>query len=94
MEHGNRIARPVGRLKIWPRGFTYFPKLLQEEIGIKGTGEEEVDYFIDANTVLLIRRGATLEEVLRGLDVLRDDLKLRASLNEPARKGRQPSRTT
>jgi len=68
--------RPVGKVKIHDeRGYAYLPKLLREEVGAKG--KDEIPFFIDANCVLLVRKGAKLEEILEGLEVLKKDLLLR-----------------
>lgn len=69
-------SRPVGEIAIHDeRGYAYFPKLIRREIGIEGKGR--VPFYLDANLVLLVRKEATREEILKGLDVLKEDLKLR-----------------
>jgi len=69
--------RPVGNIVIHdPRGYGYIPKIIRKEIGIEGKGA--IPFYIDANVVLLVRKDAGLKEILRGLDVLKDDLKLRS----------------
>jgi hypothetical protein len=68
--------RPVGVIKVTdPRGYGYLPKILRKEVGCEGKGE--IPFFIDANCVLLVRKDADLEEILKGLDVLKRDLMLR-----------------
>lgn len=68
--------RPSGEIAIYDeRGYAYFPQDVRREIGVEGKGR--VEYFKDANCVLLVRKGATKEEVLRGLKILWDDLDLR-----------------
>jgi len=58
-----------------PRGYAYLPKIVREEVGVEGKGE--IPFFINANCVLLIRKEATKQEILRGLEILKADLKLR-----------------
>lgn len=71
-----QTKRPSGEISIYdPRGYAYLPKDLRKEVGVEGKGK--VEYFKDANCVLLVRRGASKEEVLKGLGILRDDLDLR-----------------
>lgn len=68
--------RPAGEIVIYDsRGYGYYPSVLRKEIGISGTGR--APFFTDANCVLIVRRGATRKDVLKGIDVLREDLKLR-----------------
>ncbi len=70
-------VRPVGKVKIYDeRGYAYLPKLLRKEVGVEGN--DEIPFFIDANCVLMVRKGAKLEEILEGLEVLKKDLILRA----------------
>jgi len=68
--------RPHGKIKVLDdRGFSYLPKLLREEMNAeKG---DYIPFFINANTALLIREGTSREEVLKSLEVLKEDLKLR-----------------
>jgi hypothetical protein len=69
-------VRPLGRIKIFdPRGYAYLPKVLRNEVGAQGT--DDIKFFISANCVLLARKGASLDDLLLGLDVLKQDLKLR-----------------
>jgi len=68
--------RPVGRILVHdPRGYAYIPKIVRSEIGLEGIGE--ISFYLDANCVLLVREGASRNEVLKGLEVLKADLKLR-----------------
>jgi hypothetical protein len=48
---------------------------VRKELGIEGRGK--IPFFLDANVVLLIRKGASRGDILEGLDVLKQDLKLR-----------------
>ena len=72
--NSNKI-RPVGHLSTSEEGKCHIPAIIRKEIGIKGPGK--IPFYLDANCVLLIRLGATLDEVLAGLEVLREDIKLR-----------------
>lgn len=68
--------RPLGKILVHDeRGYAYIPKIVRKEIGLKGKGE--IPFYVDANCVLLVRKDATKEEILKGLDLLKDDLKLR-----------------
>lgn len=68
--------RPSGEIVIYdPRGYAYFGKDIQKELGINGKGR--VEYYKSANCVLLVRNGASRKDVLKGLDILKDNLKLR-----------------
>ncbi len=67
--------RPVGHLSTSKEGKSHIPSIIRSELGLKGPGQ--IPFFLDANCVLLIRLGATLDDVLAGLDVLREDIKLR-----------------
>ena len=68
-------VRPVGSFKTTESGKAHIPSIVRKELGIKGAGE--VPFYLDANCVLLVRSGSSLNDVLRGLDVLKADLKLR-----------------
>lgn len=70
----NKI-RPIGHLSTSEEGKCHIPAIIRKEVGLNGPGK--IPFYLDANCVLLIRLGATLEEVLAGLDVLKDDIKLR-----------------
>lgn len=69
-------ARPFGTIRILDRrGYAYIPKMLQAELGVKGKGD--VPFYVDANVVLLARKDVGTEEILKGLDLLKNELKLR-----------------
>lgn len=68
--------RPIGKILVHDkRGYAYIPKLVRKEIGLEGKGE--IPFYVDANCVLLVREDATKQDILKGLDVLKDDLELR-----------------
>jgi hypothetical protein len=68
--------RPVGEIKIVdPRGYAYLPKILRKEVN--ATGKTSISFFISANCVLLIRKGADLQRIIEGLEILKKDLILR-----------------
>jgi len=68
----------VGHLKIYDdRGYTYLPEVVREAVGAEG--RDRIPFYMSANCVLLTRKNATLEELLKGLDILREELKLRAA---------------
>lgn len=68
--------RAMGYIKIVDtHGGAYLPKRVREEVDAKY--KEQIPYFMNANSVLLIRKGATREDVLKGLDILKEDLQLR-----------------
>lgn len=68
--------RPIGKISIHDkRGYGYIPKIVRKEVGLEGKGK--IPFYLDANCVLLVRHGATKEEIMNGLDVLRDDINLR-----------------
>ena len=69
-------VRPHGKIKVLDnRGFSYLPVMLRRELDAKKG--DYIQFFINANTALLIRQGASREDVLKGLEILRDDLPLR-----------------
>lgn len=69
-------CRASGEINIHdPRGYAYFPENVRRDLGIEGKGK--IPFFKDANCVLLVRIGATRREVLKGIDILKADLKLR-----------------
>ena len=73
----SKRIRPMGVIRIFdPRGYSYLPKIIREELGTEG--RDEVPFFINANCVLLVRKGADLREIIEGLEVLKRDLLLRA----------------
>jgi bifunctional DNA-binding transcriptional regulator/antitoxin component of YhaV-PrlF toxin-antitoxin module len=49
---------------------------VRRELGVEG--KDGIPYYINANTVLLVRKGASKEDVLRSLDILKQDIELRA----------------
>ena len=68
--------RPIGEIVIHdPRGYAYIPKIVRKEVGIKGKGK--IPFYVDANVVLLVREDATKEDIIKGLEILKEDLKLR-----------------
>jgi len=79
----NNQIRPVGHIRVNDsRGYGYLPKVVRKEVGLEGKGK--IPFFLDANVVLLIRKGATREDVMKGLDILKEDLKLRWPENSEA----------
>jgi hypothetical protein len=82
MEKEKPNSRPVGHINIHdPRGYGFIPQIIRKELGIDGKGR--IPYFLDANIVLLIRKDATRQDILKGLDILKEDLKLRWKEEEP-----------
>jgi bifunctional DNA-binding transcriptional regulator/antitoxin component of YhaV-PrlF toxin-antitoxin module len=75
--------RPIGYLRTTREGKSHIPALIRREIGIQG--EDKIAFFLNANCVLLIRKGASLGDVLQGLDVLKQDLELRWSVEAKSR---------
>lgn len=70
--------RPHGYIKkIEKRGYAYIPKKLQDELGILQEETAEIPVFLNANVLFLVRKGAKRHEVLKGLEILVEDLKLR-----------------
>jgi hypothetical protein len=68
--------RPLGEIKIIdPRGYAYLPKILRKEVN--ATGKTSIPFFISPNCVLLIRKGADLQRIIEGLEILKKDLILR-----------------
>jgi len=68
--------RPSGVIVIYDtRGYAYFGKDIQNELAING--KCKVEYYKSCNCVLLIRNGASRKDILKGLAILRDELKLR-----------------
>lgn len=57
------------------RGYSYIPRIVRNELDIQGKGD--IPCYINANCVLLVRRGAEKDKVLQGLDVLKKDIELR-----------------
>lgn len=65
-----------GTLKISKKGVTYIPDELRND-GFNGN----VDYLAAAKTVILMRPGATLEEIEKSLRIALLDIKLRKGEN-------------
>lgn len=63
--------------KMDKRGFAYIPAKLQEELGIREDEKTKIPVYQNANILLMIRKGATKENVLRGIKILYDDIDLR-----------------
>lgn len=72
----NKNSRPIGQINIHdPRGYGFIPQIVRKELGIEGKGR--IPYFLGANIVLLVRKDANRRDILKGLDILKEDLKLR-----------------
>jgi len=68
--------RPIGEIVIHDeRGYAYIPKIVRKEIGLEGKGK--IPFYIDANVVLLVREKATRDDIIKGQDILKEDLQLR-----------------
>jgi len=68
--------RPIGKIVIHDeRGYAYIPKIVRMEIGLEGKGK--IPFYVDANVVLLVREKATRDDIIKGLDILKEDLQLR-----------------
>lgn len=63
--------------KLQKGGYFYLPKVIQTELGTWKKEKDKVPFVCDANCVLLIRKNAQRDEVLKGLAVLILDLELR-----------------
>lgn len=57
------------------RGYAHLPKQVREELNHKSRGK--IPYSVNANAVLLIRKGANKNQVLEGIDLLKKDINLR-----------------
>lgn len=84
---GKMMTSSVGNIKMNDsRGYTYLPRMLRDELGLdKVKAGDQVPFFLDAYCVLLVRKDATPEDVLKGLDILKQDLKLRVRRKAPKR---------
>ena len=72
----NEEKRPIGEIVIHDeRGYAYIPKIVRKEIGLEGKGK--IPFYLDANVVLLVRENATKQDIVKGLDILKEDLQLR-----------------
>lgn len=72
----NEDKRPIGEIVIHDiRGYAYIPKIVRKEIGLEGKGK--IPFYVDANVVLLVREKATRKDILKGLDILKEDIQLR-----------------
>ena len=73
---GGGKPRPLGSIKIVDeRGYAYLPRIVREELGVDG--KDEIPFIVDANCVLMVRKDATLEEIIEGLKIIMKDLELR-----------------
>lgn len=58
-------------------GYSYMPVGLQRELGIREDKTATVPVFINANVAVMIRKNAKKADVLKGLKILAEDIKLR-----------------
>ena len=76
----NKI-RPMGNIRILDeKGMSYIPVIVRRELGVEG--KDQIPFYINANCVLLVRKGASKEDVIKGLEILKGDIELR-SIEEP-----------
>jgi bifunctional DNA-binding transcriptional regulator/antitoxin component of YhaV-PrlF toxin-antitoxin module len=69
--------RPLGAIRLVDeRGYAYIPRIVREELGVKGRGD--IPFIVDANCVVLVRKDASLEDILEGLKIIMKDLELRS----------------
>jgi len=74
----DKFPRTLGMIKVHDkRGYAYIPKMIRDELGIEG--KDDIPFVVDANCVLLVRKGATLDSILKGLEILKKDLELRSA---------------
>lgn len=64
--------KPMGRLKISAAGKTHIPILIRKEIG-----RRDIPYIVGSKTALLFDSTASVEDILKSIDILRADLLLR-----------------
>jgi len=64
--------KPHGTFKISPGGGANIPSLIRKEID-----KEEISFVVDAKTAILFAHGTSLEDILKSIEVLKDDLVLR-----------------
>jgi len=68
--------RPVGSINIHDaRGYGFIPQIVRNELGVNG--KARIPFFLDANVVLLVRKDASRADVLKGIEILKEDLRLR-----------------
>jgi len=69
---------PHGKISIYHRGYGYIPPLLRKEL----KADREIPFFLDANVALLVRKGTSKEDVLRGLSALIKHLSVKWNIPE------------
>jgi hypothetical protein len=68
--------RPLGSIRIVDeRGYAYLPRIVRDELGVRG--KDEIPFIVNANCVLMIRKDASVEEIIEGLKIIIKDLELR-----------------
>jgi len=68
--------RPLGSIRIVDeRGYAYLPRIVRDELGVRG--KDEIPFIVNANCVLMIRKDASVEEIIEGLKIIMKDLELR-----------------
>jgi len=72
LARGKRL-KPVGYIRPTRTGNAHIPSIVRRELG----HPREIPFVMTAHTVLLIDPTKTPEEIIRSLDVLKEDLKLR-----------------
>lgn len=74
----DKFPRTLGTIKVHDKhGYAYIPKMIRDELGIDG--KDDIPFVVDANCVLLVRKGASLDSILKGIDILKKDLELRST---------------
>lgn len=67
--------RPVGYIRLTKTCKTHIPELIRRETETAPGGK--IPYIINASTILLYNPKLDLESLLKSIDILKEDLKLR-----------------
>jgi len=77
-----RRLRPVGYIRPTRIGNAHIPSIVRRELG----HPREIPFVVTAHTVLLVDPRRSPEEIIKSLEVLKEDLKLRYGIVEEERK--------
>lgn len=67
--------KPYGTIKI-TNGTAHVPRLITSEID-----DTEINYIVSSNIAILYRNGSMIDDILKALDILKEQIKLRYVAN-------------
>lgn len=79
----DKEINPHGKITVYKRGYGWLPEPLRKELDVSNIdGKVEIPFILDANCAILLRKGATQQDILNGLSALIHHLSAKWRMSE------------